>query len=154
MKRQFNRSALRTVATLLLSAAAAAIARADDASFASVAKISSTSGEDIYSRICQGCHMPHGEGGIGAGHYPKLAGSVTLASWQFVALTVLGGRNGMPAFSAPADVTWDGPTVHLSDAQIADLVNYVRSHFGNNYKDRVTGAQVAKLPHPGTSTGP
>lgn len=141
-------------AAALVSGGAASVARADDASFAAVATLSSASGEDIYSRICQGCHMPQGEGAIGAGHYPKLANSVTLASWQFAALTVLGGRNGMPAFGAAADQVWDGPTVHLSDAQVADVVNYVRSHFGNHYKDRVTESQVAKLPHPMIAAAP
>jgi mono/diheme cytochrome c family protein len=150
----FNRSTLRRVATLLLTAGAAAVACADDASFASVATLSNVSGEDIYSRICQGCHMPNGAGAVGAGHYPKLAGSAALASWQYVALTVLGGRNGMPAFSAPANDQWDGPTVHLSDAQVADVVNYLRGHFGNNYKERVSASQVAKLPHPATGAAP
>jgi mono/diheme cytochrome c family protein len=154
MKAPVNRSTMRRLAALLLSAGAAAVACADDSSFASIATLSNASGEDIYSRICQGCHMPHGEGAVGAGHYPKLAGSATLASWQYVALTVLGGRNGMPAFSAPADQVWDSPTVHLSDAQVADVVNYVRSHFGNTYKDRVTAGQVAKLPHPGSTAAP
>jgi mono/diheme cytochrome c family protein len=150
MKAPSARMTMRHVATLLLCAGAAAVAHADDTAFNSVATVSNASGEDIYSRICQGCHMAHGEGAVGAGHYPKLAGSVTLASWQFVALTVLGGRNGMPAFGAAADQVWDGPTVHLSDAQVADVVNYVRSHFGNGYKDRVSESQVAKLPHPAT----
>jgi len=36
----------------------------------------------------------------------------------------------------------------LSDAQIADVVNYVRSHFGNGYKAEVTAQQVSALPHP------
>jgi mono/diheme cytochrome c family protein len=139
---------------LLLTAGVAVVASADDSGFYSTATLSNVSGEDIYSHICQGCHMPHGEGAIGAGHYPKLAGSVTLASWQYVALTVLGGRNGMPAFSSPAGLAWEGPTVHLTDAQVADVVNYLRTHFGNTYKDRVTAAQVAKLPHPGTSAAP
>jgi mono/diheme cytochrome c family protein len=137
-----------------LCGATATIATADDASFAAVATLSNASGEDIYSRICQGCHMPHGEGAIGAGHYPKLAGDPTLASWQFAALTVLGGRNGMPAFGAAPGQVWDGPTVHLSDAQVADVVNYLRSHFGNNFKDRVTAGQVAKLPHPAIAAAP
>ena len=152
MKALSTRTTLRHLVTLLLCAGAASIARADDAAFNSVATLSNASGEDIYSRICQGCHMPHGEGAVGAGHYPKLAGSVTLASWQYVALTVLGGRNGMPAFGAAADQVWDGPTVHLSDAQVADVVNYVRSHFGNAYKDRMSEGQVAQLPHPATAT--
>jgi mono/diheme cytochrome c family protein len=150
----FNRSSMRRIATLLLTAGAAAGAWGDDASFASVAILSNVSGEDIYSHICQGCHMPNGAGAIGAGHYPKLAGSAALASWQYVALTVLGGRNGMPAFSAPASDQWDGPTVHLSDAQVADVVNYLRSHFGNNYRDRVSASQIAKLSHPATGAAP
>jgi mono/diheme cytochrome c family protein len=39
----------------------------------------------------------------------------------------------------------------LSDAQIADVVNYLRSHFDNNYKANVTAKGVAALPHPPTS---
>jgi mono/diheme cytochrome c family protein len=152
MNTRFKCPPLPRLALLLLGAAvcaaAAAIARADDSSFAAVATLSNANGEDIYSRICQGCHMPHGEGAVGAGHYPKLAGDPALVSWQFVALTVLSGRNDMPAFGAALGQVWDGPTVHLSDAQVADVVNYLRSHFGNNYKDRVTASQVEKLPHP------
>jgi mono/diheme cytochrome c family protein len=160
MTRPFNRRTLRNrrtlgrFVTLLLGCAAGALACADDASFAAVASVSNANGEEIYSRICQGCHMPHGEGAVGAGHYPKLASSVALASWQYVALTILGGRNGMPAFGAPANLVWDGPTVHLSDAQVADVVNYVRGHFGNAYKDRVSASQVAQLPHPTTAPAP
>jgi mono/diheme cytochrome c family protein len=154
MRALVSRTTLRCLAALLLTAGVTLVASADDSGFFSTATLSNVSGEDIYSRICQGCHMPHGEGATGAGHYPKLAGSVTLASWQYVALTVLGGRNGMPAFSAPAGLAWDGPTVHLTDAQVADVVNYVRTHFGNTYKDRVTAAQVAKLPHPAIGAAP
>jgi mono/diheme cytochrome c family protein len=67
---------------------------------------------------------------------------------------VLGRRDSMPAFSAPANLVWDGPTAHLSDAQVADVVNYLRSHFGNPYKDGVTASEVAKLPHPATAAAP
>jgi mono/diheme cytochrome c family protein len=141
-----------TAACLVSGIVAGGLARADDASFASVDTISSVSGEDIYSRICQGCHMPHGEGAVGAGRYPRLAGDAALVSWQYVAVTVLNGRNGMPAFGTPLNVQWDSPTVHLSDAQIADLVNYLRSHFGNKYKERVAASQVALLPHPSAVT--
>jgi hypothetical protein len=28
------------------------------------------------------------------------------------------------------------------------VVNYVRSHFGNKWKDKVAALQVAALPHP------
>jgi hypothetical protein len=36
----------------------------------------------------------------------------------------------------------------LNDAQVASVVNYVRSHFGNKWQDTVTAAEVAALPHP------
>jgi mono/diheme cytochrome c family protein len=52
----------------------------------------------------------------------------------------------MPAFGAGDQAMFGAP--HLSDAQIADVVNYVRSHFGNHWKDKATPAQVAALPHP------
>jgi mono/diheme cytochrome c family protein len=154
MRALFNRSMLRRLVTALCAAGIAAVAGAEDSSFAVVATLSNVSGEDIYSRICQGCHMSHGEGAVGAGHYPKLASDPTLASWRYVALTVLHGRNNMPAFSAPSQLAWDGPTLHLSDAQVADVVNYVRSHFGNNYQQRLTAEDVAKLPHPAAGAAP
>jgi mono/diheme cytochrome c family protein len=154
MRVLLNLSTLCRLVTALIAAGFAAAAGADDSSFAVVATLSNVSGEDIYSRVCQGCHMSHGEGAIGAGHYPKLAGDPTLTSWRYVAITVLQGRNNMPAFSAPSQLQWDGPTLHLSDAQVADVVNYVRSHFGNNYKERVTADDIAKLPHPTAGAAP
>jgi mono/diheme cytochrome c family protein len=134
-----------------LSAVAGTV-NADDSSFTTHEGLSSVGGEDVYSHICQGCHMPQGQGAVGAGHYPKLAGDPKLAAWQYVALTVLKGRDGMPPFGLSADQVGETRALHLSDQQIADVVNYVRSHFGNQYKDKVTAAQVAALPHPNTTT--
>jgi mono/diheme cytochrome c family protein len=151
MRSPVDRLNLQRLAALLLTSAAAGIAAADDSIFTSTAGIGAVSGAEIYGRICQGCHMPHGEGAVGAGHYPRLAGDAALVSWQYVALTVLGGKRGMPPFGLPASQVEEMRTVHLSDAQIADVVNYVRSHFGNAYKPNVTSAQVAALPHPGAA---
>lgn len=123
-------------------------ANADSPLFTSRATIGSLNGEQIYEHICQGCHMPGGQGAVGAGTYPKLAGDKNFVSWAFVALTVLDGRNGMPPFGYPVGRGMDSGPAHLSDAQIADVVNYVRSHFGNGYKAEVTAAQIAALPHP------
>jgi mono/diheme cytochrome c family protein len=109
-------------------------------------------GEQIYEHICQGCHMPGGQGAVGAGYYPKLAADKNFVSWQFVASTVLRGRNGMPPFGYPSNQDINSGPAHLSDAQIADVVNYVRSHFGNTYKPQVTAQQVAALPHPAAET--
>jgi mono/diheme cytochrome c family protein len=91
--------------------------------------------------------MSGAQGAVGAGAYPKLAANKKFVSWEFVALTVLNGRNGMPPFGRPANQEPSRAT-HLTDAQIADVVNYVRSHFENKYKTNVTANQVAALPHP------
>jgi mono/diheme cytochrome c family protein len=91
-------------------------------------------GAMIYRAICQGCHMPDARGAQGAGMYPALAGNPKLASAAYPALTVLQGRRGMPAFAES-----------LSDDQIAEVVNYVRSHFGNSFADSVTPGDVARL---------
>jgi mono/diheme cytochrome c family protein len=152
MRRGFDRTWVRCVAAVLLTVAVGAPASADDSSFTSTAGLSSVGGAEIYTHICQGCHMAQAQGAVGAGHYPKLAGDPALVSWQYVALTVLHGKNGMPAFGLPADQVMETRSVHLSDAQVADVVNYVRSNFGNHRKDNITAKQVAALPHPGVAS--
>jgi mono/diheme cytochrome c family protein len=140
---------LRCTAAWLLTVGAAMAAWADDSAVAPTPARSNASGAEIYGHICQSCHMPQAQGAVGAGHYPKLAGDPALVSWQYAALTVLNGKNGMPAFGLPADqFEFVFGAVHLSDAQVAEVVNYVRSHFGNKWKGSVTAAQVAALPHP------
>jgi mono/diheme cytochrome c family protein len=133
---------------LILVAALANSAYADDASFTSHAGVGALSGAQIFDRICAGCHMQGGQGAVGAGHYPKLAANQKLVSWQYVALTVLNGRNGMPPFGLPADQVMETRAAHLSDAQVAEVVNYVRSHLDNHFKPEVTAKEVAALPHP------
>jgi mono/diheme cytochrome c family protein len=123
-------------------------AYADSPLFTSRATIGSLNGEQIYDHICQGCHMPGGQGAVGAGAYPKLAANKNFVSWRFVALTVLNGRNGMPPFGFPEGQDMRSGPSHLTDAQIADVVNYVRSHFGNAYKAEVTAEEIQALPHP------
>jgi mono/diheme cytochrome c family protein len=122
--------------------------RADTAGFTPYAASAPLNGEQIYTRICQGCHMPAGQGASGAGFYPKLQGNKKFVSWEFVALTVLNGRNGMPPFGLPPTAGPQAKASQLSDAQVAEVVNYVRGHFDNRYKPTVTAQQVAALPHP------
>jgi mono/diheme cytochrome c family protein len=137
---------MRSIVSLLILVLGAS-AYADSALFTSRAAIGSLNGEQIYDHICQGCHMPAGVGAVGAGAYPKLAANKKFVSWEFVASTVLNGRNGMPPFGLPVNQESSRAT-HLTDAQIADVVNFVRSHFENTYKANVTAKQVAALPHP------
>ena len=91
-------------------------------------------GEEVYRKICQGCHMPDGKGAVGAGRYPALAENARLAAAAYPALTVLEGRAGMPPFRG-----------YLDDGQVAAVVNFVRTSFGNRYTDTVTADDVKKL---------
>lgn len=88
-------------------------------------------GETIYRAVCQACHMDQGQGARGAGFYPALAGDARLASPLYPVVVVLNGLHGMPGFGS-----------RLNDRQVADVVNFVRTSFGNGYPDAVTPADV------------
>src|ERR1700691_5720481 len=94
------RSLIAVALTLLGTAAGGPPARAVSTGLFTGASSKSASGSEIYQQICQGCHMPNGQGASGAGSYPALAGDPALVSSQYMALTVLQGRRNMPAFGA------------------------------------------------------
>ena len=102
-----------------------------DGAFVSPFKFSEPDGARIYKRVCAGCHMPDAKGARGAGFYPALASNPKLEANGYPTMVVVHGLNGMPPF---ADM--------MTDQQIADVVNYVRTHFGNRYRDAVTPAEV------------
>ncbi|MDB6086729.1 MAG: hypothetical protein JWN43_4610 [Gammaproteobacteria bacterium] len=120
-------------------------ARADTFGILDATPLNTTDGQQIYEHVCRGCHMPDAGGAVGAGHYPALAKDPALASRQYMALTILAGRRNMPAFGAGHAIGFGGPPAVLSEVQIAAVINYVRSHFGNQYKDRITVAEVKAL---------
>jgi mono/diheme cytochrome c family protein len=94
-------------------------------------KFPQQSGEDLFRNICQGCHMPDAKGATGAGSYPALASNPRLAAAIYPITVVLHGQRAMPPFGESLD-----------DQQVANVINYVRSHFGNHYKDQVTAEAV------------
>jgi|SRR5450631_2387562 len=120
-------------------------ARADTAAIPDPVPLKAMDGRQIYQHICQGCHMADGGGAAGAGHYPALAKDPTLASRQYMALTILMGRRNMPAFGAKHAIGFGGPPVILNEAQIAAVINYVRTNFGNHYADAITATEVGGL---------
>ena len=88
-------------------------------------------GEQVYQQICQACHMADAKGGVGAGHIPALAKNKKLSEPGYPIGMIAQGRGAMPPL---ADM--------LKPAQIAAVVTYVRTHFGNSYKKPVTEADV------------
>ncbi len=132
-------------ASMMVAILARSPARADDAAAPGLIPLRAMDGRQIYEHICQGCHMPGAAGAVGAGHYPALAKDPILTSRRYTALTILTGRRNMPAFGAKHAVGFVGPPITLSNEQIAAVVNYVRTNFGNHYRDPITAAEVAAL---------
>lgn len=94
-------------------------------------KFGEQSGEELYANVCQDCHMPDGKGASGAGTYPSIAADKALAAGGYPVFVVVNGQRAMPPFGAM-----------MSDDQVAAVVNFVRTHFGNDYQDVVTAADV------------
>lgn len=102
-----------------------------DGAFVVGNKFSEPTGEQIYRRVCAACHMPDAKGAVGAGAYPALANNPKLAASSYPAYVILHGLNGMPPIGGM-----------MTDQQVADVVNYIRTHFGNRYRDRITADEV------------
>jgi len=75
--------------------------------------------------------MSDGKGATGAGTYPSLAGNRILESSGYPIEVVVNGQRGMPPFGSM-----------MSNEQVAAVVNYLRTHFDNGYRDDVTADDV------------
>ena len=122
------------VALLAFLSAATSLAQDNMATrptFSSGYRFVEMTGEELFANVCQGCHMPDASGAAGAGAYPSLIANRNLATSNYAVHLVINGRRGMPAFG---DM--------MTDGQIAAVVNYLRTNFGNSYTDAVTTGEV------------
>jgi mono/diheme cytochrome c family protein len=147
-QRLFSRIVIGMILALAAGASPPTWAQEEGVGMFSAGKLKTTSGAEIYQHICQGCHMPDGKGAIGAGRYPALAGDGSLASTEFMAMTLLEGRRNMPAFGGNGDMGLFFSVPTLNDVQIAAVINYVRSSFGNHFKGTITAVQIKALRRP------
>ena len=100
-------------------------------------------GKALYEHVCQSCHMADAKGAkLSPATYPALAGNAKLAVKAYPAIMVVNGLGAMPAFGSM-----------LTDEQIASLVNYVRTHFGNSFADPLSAGEVKTL-RPATQATP
>jgi mono/diheme cytochrome c family protein len=110
------------------------IAAACLATAANAAEPAPHPGASVYQEVCQACHMANAQGAVGAGRIASLAANGNLAYPEYPIAVVTGGKGAMPWFRG-----------QLTDQQIADVIGYVRTHFGNRYKGKVTAALVGEL---------
>ena len=94
--------------------------------------MASRAGRTLFRNVCAACHQADAKGAVGAGAYPPLAADKKLASGDYVLDVLVGGLKDMPPIGGM-----------MSDAQVADVVNYVRTHFGNAYPGALSTADVA-----------
>ena len=94
-------------------------------------KFTEKTGEELFANVCQGCHMPDGRGAVGAGSYPSIASDKNLEVGGYPITIVVKGQRAMPPFGAM-----------MSDEQVVAVVNYLRTHFGNDFRDAVTVEDV------------
>ncbi|MEI6484924.1 MAG: cytochrome c [Sphingomonadales bacterium] len=99
-------------------------------------------GAIVFQNVCQACHMANAMGAEGAGRIAALAKNPALEAAEYPIQVVTGGKGAMPWFRG-----------QLSDQQIADVITYVRSNYGNKYKDVVTVAMVQKYGIPAPKGG-
>ncbi len=93
-------------------------------------------GEQLYNDNCAACHQKAGQGIPGA--FPALKGDkIVLGDKKILAFVVLTGRGGMPAFKDS-----------LSDGELATIMTYVRSAWGNK------GKPIAPVDFAKARTGP
>jgi mono/diheme cytochrome c family protein len=119
------------LASVLALIPLAASAQEGQRVFSSGYRFVEMSGEELFDNVCRGCHMTDGTGASGAGSYPSLAKNPNLQSSGYPITLVVRGQRAMPPFG---DM--------MNDDQVAAVVNYVRTHFGNNYRDAVTAKDV------------
>ena len=113
------REALLKAAMVLVAALAAAASAPSRAQAPAASTEPALDGRALFLKNCAACHQATGKGIAGA--FPALAGNKFVQGpGADVATVLLKGRGGMPDFSDS-----------LSDRDIATVLSYVRSDWGN-----------------------
>lgn len=100
-------------------------------------------GEATFLGVCSACHQRTAAGIPGV--FPPLASSDYLMGDKIRAIRgVLAGQSGPMTVNGQLFNGAMPPLANLTDHEIADVLTYVRSHFGNN-GDAVTVAEVAAV---------
>ena len=101
-------------------------------------------GERVYGSVCVTCHQATGEGLQGA--FPPLASSAVAVGDPEVSIKIV--LHGLTGEMTRGGNTYNGMMTpwgsSLSDEEVAAVITYVRSSFGNE-ADPVTAEQVAAV---------
>lgn len=108
-----------------------------------VAKVSGLNGKKLFITHCSVCHMPNGLGVKGA--FPPLAETKwTLGPAEVMIDIVLNGFDEPIEINGDKYVTPMAALPHIKDDELAAILTYVRSSFGND-ASAVTAEEVAEV---------
>lgn len=100
-------------------------------------------GEQVYRSNCAACHQLAGDGVAGA--FPPVANSdYLMADRERAIRAVMHGLSGEITVNG---VVYNGvmPSLQLSNTDIAAVLSYVRTNFGNNASDIITVGEVGRV---------
>lgn len=123
------------------TAAPAFLYKREEKKAAGVAAKAAVDGKAIYAMSCQSCHQANGEGLPGA--FPPLKGSPVVSgdNLEMYVDIIMHGYDARPEFGAMPAI---GTNMEFTEHEVAALINYERTSWGNNGK-QVTPEEVKKV---------
>lgn len=111
--------------------------------FSPEVKESISSGAEIYNNFCASCHLSNGEGIKGV--FPPLANSDWLKEKREESIHAV--KFGLRGPIEVNDVDYDNlmPELGLSDKEIADVMNYINSSWGNKLTNPFSEEEVSAI---------
>lgn len=100
-------------------------------------------GKDVYDAVCLACHMADGSGVPGM-HPPLSETDWVTGDKERLIEIVLNGMSGEIEVKGETYNSIMPPNSHLTDKQIADVLTYIRTNFGNDAGE-ITPQEVAKV---------
>ena len=102
----------------------------------------SRSGEQVYATVCLSCHQPTGQGLTGV--YPPLAGSEWPVEEPSIPIRIV--LHGLMGAIEVAGVQYNNVMspqgMRLNDQEVANVLNYIRSSWGNKADVIITAEMV------------
>lgn len=102
-------------------------------------------GASVYVDSCAACHKTDGSGY--KRFFPELRGNAVAQAEDPTSLIhiVLSGATLPGVKGAPSSITMPAFGWRLNDQQVADVVNFIRSSWGNSAKQQVSASDVARV---------
>lgn len=115
--------------------------KSSDKKISGNAQTAEFNGQLLYTANCQSCHQPDGEGLKGA--FPPLKGSSIVLSenLEMYVDIIMNGYDARPEYGTMAAV---GTNMNFTELEVAALINYERSSWGNNGR-KVTPEEIKKI---------